>query len=420
MDKMNTLKVTLFDAFQMELETNGQVQRISDQISSSKKLWYFLQYLVIFRHKKYIPQSEIIDTLWNNDEESNPANALKTLLHRARNTMEGLGYPDGKQVILYRRGMYSWNEELPLEIDAEKFESLCNKANGMGTDALPVLLEAIEVYKGDFLPKYSVVPWVIALRTYYQNRYQGACCDAIEILEQQQRYQEIISLCRKALAVIPYEECIHLKLVKALTAVGEQRLAIEHYAQTANMFMDELGVTPSEEFSKVYLDLIKVSQGVQLDLSVIRDELVRDLPAEGPYFCELAVFQEIYRRETRVSQRSGNVMQLALISVMDGRNKKLTPKQVSITMNRLKESLESILRRGDAFTRYSQSQYLLLLPYATYEGGEIVLQRALTHFKNNHPKTNATLHCSVMPMIPLPLGGKLPSDTERKDGGEES
>lgn len=96
---------------------------ITEQDSGSWRQWTFLQYLCVF-HQRRIPQEEIIDILWGDVEINNPVNTLKTLLHRTRLTLERLGFPDGKKVLLYRRGVYTWDPELTIRLDTEEFDSL--------------------------------------------------------------------------------------------------------------------------------------------------------------------------------------------------------------------------------------------------------------------------------------------------------
>jgi len=396
------LFVTLFGSFSLMRKVDGRTLTVSDQTSTSKKLWPFLQYLIVFRQKEAITQPEVIHTLWYNNEEKNPTNALKTLLHRARNVMEDLAYPDGKQILLYRRGIYGLHPDVTVEVDAEQFESFYQEAKQCaGEEKLSMLLQAIKLYKGEFLPKYSDFTWVMSLRTYYCNLHLNACAQAIELLAQAQRHQDIINLCRKALLLAPYEEELHIALMNAQIATGAQQSAMQHYAYTSSLFMDQLGITPSEEFSSIYQTLIKTNHSVQLDLTVVRSALIEESPSPGPFYCELAIFREIYRWEARIAQRSGTVVQLGLISILDSPVKKLTQKQVSVTMERLESSISSVLRRGDAFTRLSASQYLMLLPYATHEGGEIVLRRVTSHFKRCHPKSTALLHYGVLSLLPF-------------------
>ena len=68
---------------------------ISDNDVSSKKFWTALGYLVINRYRP-IPQSELVDILYPGDESNNPGNALKTLIHRIRRTLEALEYVDSR------------------------------------------------------------------------------------------------------------------------------------------------------------------------------------------------------------------------------------------------------------------------------------------------------------------------------------
>lgn len=400
MEYSDVLQVTLLGSFQLARQVSGHLCTINDQVSTSRKLWTFLQYLIAFRHRE-ISQDEIIDVLWDSEDDSNTVNALKTLLHRARATLEAMGYDDGKQVILYRRGIYAWNNDLPVEVDAERFELLCNQADHAEGDRLPLLLSALALYRGPFLPKSSCEPWVVYQRTYYHNRFLSLCSEASEILDQQGRAPEIIDLCRRSLIFAPYEESLHLSLMQALISTGAQHAAIEHYHFITKLFMDELGVTPTQGLTDLYRELVKSTRSVELDLSVVRDALSEETPRPGPYFCEYVIFQDIYRLEARASQRTGQVVQLAMLSMLSARGKELTTKQTRVSMERLKEIVIATLRRGDAFTRFSASQYLALLPCATREGGEVVLGRLVTSFRRLYPKMPVLIQYSILPVIPL-------------------
>ena len=93
---------------------------ISDQEGRSKKLWLLIEYLVTFRGKE-ISQNDLIDLLWPDDSNGNPANTLKTLVHRARTMVAGLEYENTKNIIIYRRGTYAWNDKLNMVVDLDVF-----------------------------------------------------------------------------------------------------------------------------------------------------------------------------------------------------------------------------------------------------------------------------------------------------------
>ena len=83
MGTADTLHISMFGSFTMTRRVAGETLVVTDQSSSSKKLWTFLEYLIAFR-SKVVSQDEIIDVLWGDSDIDNPVNTLKTLLHRAR------------------------------------------------------------------------------------------------------------------------------------------------------------------------------------------------------------------------------------------------------------------------------------------------------------------------------------------------
>jgi GGDEF domain-containing protein len=86
--------------------------------------------------------------------------------------------------------------------------------------------------------------------------------------------------------------------------------------------------------------------------------------------------------------------------VLDGYGKKLTQAKMNTAMERLREIIVKSLRQGDVFTRYSVSQYLLMLPLASYENTEMVLNRVTRNFRHAYPKMEILLHFSALPLDP--------------------
>ena len=131
---------------------------ISDQEGRSKKLWLLIEYLVTFRGKE-ISQNDLIDLLWPDESNGNPANTLKTLVHRARTMVAGLEYENTKNIIIYRRGTYAWNDKLNMVVDLDVFEENIQNAGQKDISIeqkLDYLTNAISIYKGDFLPKVEM------------------------------------------------------------------------------------------------------------------------------------------------------------------------------------------------------------------------------------------------------------------------
>lgn len=112
---------------------------------------------------------------------------------------------------MYNRGIYAWNNKLPCVVDTEQFSMLC----ALGDEATDVnekityYLSALEYYKGDFLPKSSLEPWVVPINTYYHSEYLRVVQACIALLKEQERAYDIITICQQAVVIDPYEDrCI--------------------------------------------------------------------------------------------------------------------------------------------------------------------------------------------------------------------
>jgi len=381
------------------LQHNGHI--IDYQKSRSHKLWLILEYLVAFRGKE-VTQNELIEVLWGDEFTENPANTLKTLLHRLRNMLEELEFAPSKEMIRYNRGLYAWNNDLNCIVDTDQFDTLCELGDEATTDEERVTyyLEAIEYYKGDFLPKSALEPWVVPINTYYHSEYLRIVHASVAILKEQERLYDIITICQQAVKIDPYEESLHCALIQALLATGAQQAALTHYDHVVDLFYHEFGLNLSDSMTDLYKELIQENNNVEVDLSIIRKKLQQD-NHPGAFHCEYSLFKEIYHLQSRVATRNGQSFYLCLLSVTDGEN--CVPgnkKQQNAAMVQLRNAIQFSLRRGDVFTRYSVSQYLILLSSITCENAEVVMKRICRYYKRENPHSKVTLTYKSQPVSP--------------------
>lgn len=393
----SVLQVNLLGEF--SLTYNGM--SIDDSGSRSKKLWMLLEYLLVFRGRE-VTQNEIIELLWPDEDVSNPANTLKVLIHRIRQTLDQLGL-DGKSLIVSHRGTYSWqNNGVELVVDTDLFEKLYRKAEAEKDpeQRLTHLLRAIDVYKGDFLPKMSYEVWVVPICTYYHGMYIKLVKDAIVILNERKRFDDIIRICHNAVVVDPYDESLHISLIEALADSSRYREALSHYESATKMFYSQFGITPSQEFMAVYKRVIKMTNDVETDLTIIKGGLQEVQDARGAFYCEYEIFKEIYQLEARAQMRSGQTVFLCLLTITDANGERLKQKTLSPAMDKLMNAIGTSLRHGDVYTRFSISQYLVILPCVTLENGEMVMERIIRRFRRDNPRSTAVIHYNVQPIEP--------------------
>ncbi|WP_145997687.1 BTAD domain-containing putative transcriptional regulator [Marasmitruncus massiliensis] len=363
-----------------QLVADGKV--LSDSISRTRQLRNLLAYLLAFR-KKAISQETLIDVLWPDGCSGSPANALKNLVYRMRTIFGTHEIPYAKELVVFHQGSYCWNNNLNTEIDIEKFEQLKKLADDTSLpdeNRVDCYLEAISLYKGDFLPASCYEEWVVSLVNYYRTEYFKCVYEASALLVKLERYETVQTICEQAIVIDPLEEGAHRYLIFSLVRQNKQQKALEHYRYVRDLFYRELGVKPSDTMRELYNEITKSVQTVETDLDIIKGDLNEQNAAEGAFYCDYEIFKNMYRLEVRAASRTGHSVFLCLLTVTDRRGSLPGKEQLSGVMSELLETIRSSLRKGDVISKFSPSQFVLMLPMLTYENGEMVMGRICDRF----------------------------------------
>ncbi|MDR0469375.1 MAG: winged helix-turn-helix domain-containing protein [Peptococcaceae bacterium] len=388
----NLIRINMFGDF--KLVVGDKV--IDDSISRSHKMWVLLAFLIIHR-QRFISQEELIDVLWPEEDNDNPANALKTLLYRTRASIASI-LGEEIQLILSQRGSYSWNMQYNIRTDAEDFDQYVTMAADISLerqDRKDYYQKAMVFYQHDFLPKLSDQMWVIPFTTYYHYLFLDSVFAYGEMLLADGEYAKLIDLCNQAVKIEPFEEKLYTMLIKAFLAQGNTTAAINQYEKATDLLYRNLGVRPSEGLRELYQDIMKENKMLELDLTVIQQDLREAAARSGPFICEYGFFREAYRLEARRATRQGTSVQIALItlSLPDGKSPTLT--LLNKTMEQVLSVLEFCLRRGDVVARYSGAQYVLMLPTANFEDATMVMERIVSTFSHRNRKSFLKLNYKI-------------------------
>ncbi|MBC8584732.1 winged helix-turn-helix domain-containing protein [Oscillospiraceae bacterium NSJ-64] len=393
------IQVKMFGGF--SLSSEGIT--IDDRGSRQRQLWNLLEYLIASR-RKTVSQEELISVLWPDDSAENPSSALKNLVYRARNLLKEKGFSFAKESIVMIGGTYAWNKNLDCVVDVEEFEQLIQKA---GDQTLPeeeriaLYLESLKLYEGDFLPSSGYEEWVISLNSYYRSMYFKCVYDAIDLLMKKERFDEIRSICERAIIIDPFEERAHKYLIYSLIKQDKQAAALEHYNRVTDLFYRELGVKPSESMRNLYREIVKAVNSVETDLGVIKEDLSEHSMIDGAFYCDYEVFRNMYRMEARTAVCSGQSIFIALFTVTDHTNQVPETKILGKVMDVLLQSVQKSLRKGDVVSRFSSTQYVLMLPTLTFENGQMVLSRILKKFSAAYHGKDIKVHTTLQPLDPI-------------------
>ena len=369
--------VTMLGGFRIRVDGNV----LTDEINRSQKLWNVLCYLIAHRERT-VPQSEFIELFWPEENSANPTNALKTLLYRVRSLLEPL-FGEGLEPILSQRGAYAWNPAIACEMDVDRFELLCRRAQDTALPAqkrMALYEEAAEVYRGDYLPKLANQMWVVPISAHYHTLYLEAVKEYADLLEHAEKFEAMAELCTRASQLDPLDESLHTLIVRALLRQGKDSAALSHYEKATDLLYRNLGVRPSEELRALYREIMDVEERLETNLEVIQANLREAAQRPGAFVCEYGFFKEAYRLEARRSARSGACVHIALITVSlpDGGVPPLGV--LNTTMDQLLEVLVHNLRRGDVVSKYSGAQYVVMLPAANFEDSTMVVERIVNAF----------------------------------------
>lgn len=362
---------------------------ISDSDNRSKKVWTLLEYLIAF-HTKAVAHDTLIELLWHNaDNGVDSENALKTILHRTRTSLEPLKYTDHK-LILHRRETYFWNEDSNFELDIDVFHKLCEDAalqNLSVKERLDCSYKAFDLYKGRFLPKNKDEDWVIPVAEYYHSMYLTMVHNMIDLLLAEENYDEIIRICNAVVAIDPYDEQTYYHLIRSLFMVGRQKEALDQYQHVMHLFYDTFGINPSDEITDLYQEIVKEDHSPATDLNLIKEILKEQDAQKQAYLCDFSVFKNLYRIEARSASRNGLSIYLCLITMNTLKNTADNTLLAS-AMGRMADTIGQSLRVGDVYARYSVNQYIIMLSAANYENCNMIGNRIINSFNNSRPKLN--------------------------------
>lgn len=383
---MNKLKIAMFGEFSVTYKDNT----VSEHSKRSKKLWLLLQYLVV-HHNRAVAQSELIDILSREDEGVNPTSALKTQIHRLRDILSELGCE--KPIIVCINGAYSINSEINLEIDAEEFEKAFKEAssNEDTDEKLSLILNAVNLYTGDFLAKAAYESWVVPLNTYYRSVYSKAVHIAVEMLSTMGKLHDIIAICSKASAINPYDEFVHYSHIKALAELGDQESAKRHYETVTHLMMTKFGITPSKELIELYDTAIKSKKSVKSDIDAVISDLLEQRQVSGAFFCEYQIFKHLYQLEIRDAQRTGASINICLLTVNGPDGEMPAQNPLNKAMQRLQDCVSRSLRGSDIFSRYSVSQFVIMLSNTNEQTGDLIMKRIEKAFKRENTNKDIEL-----------------------------
>lgn len=365
-----------------------------------QKLCLLLSYLILERPRP-VPWEELARLIWRDKPvDTASLNALKAILHRARSWLDQLGEGMGRTLILSRQGCCQWNPEQPVTLDTEEFSRLIRAGEEAPEGERPELwARALELYQGDFLPALAGCPWAASISQKLHDSYLQTALRLLPLLDGQGRTREAAELAGSVFALEPLREDLCRWRMETLLRLDRHKDAARAYEDFQERLLAARGLMPSDGLRELY----RRAQGRRDPRAlspVALLERLQEPPHPGALLCDYDFFRIVCHSMARMAARSGEPLHVALISVQPGKDAPLPRHSLDRVMDHLQDVIRRHLRRGDAATRCSASQFALLLPQTTYENGRMVCSRITRAFVRQFPHSPAVLHVSLQPLRP--------------------
>ena len=247
-------------------------------------------------------------------------------------------------------------------------------------------MEALSLYKGEYLPEYSYNDWVIPVRNHLRNLYINCVAELHRIFGSRGRHEACAEVCRSAILVEKHEEQFHIWLMESLVAMDKGHEAQKHYEYLTSLFYRDLGLKPSRQIQQA-LKVIKKSLNDNAQNEVAPEDFRPcDKDINSALFCDSNTFRKLYESEMRKSEKSEN--QITVVQFIINSSGRILPGNV---LDSLTDIFKKSFRKGDLITRLNGSRFAVMLHGIGARHAESVANRAAEQIRTGLDSCTANL-----------------------------
>ncbi|WP_026670949.1 bacterial transcriptional activator domain-containing protein [Butyrivibrio sp. AE3006] len=320
--------------------------------------------------------------------KSNLNNSLNNLVYQFKKVAEKAGIPGGK-LIAISDGRYVIDQDVDISSDIIEFEQFFREARKQKSDKkkTELMKQAFDLYKGAFLPELDDLYWISRRAEEYRTMYDE-CVDYLAAqYKENEEYSEMAYVYHTA-ADIDKDCEWQVGEIEAYMFLKDYKKAYALYEEMVRYYAEELGVSPTENMQRCYQNL---QDSAFSDLGISDQDDYMDHPIGGelveeednkPYECLFPEMSASYHILSRNMERHGLTVFLLLLTIADYEGKEIRQEEkAERRMESLKVAINETLRHGDAFCRYSRTQYLVLLTGTGVEECMLVHRRLQDRLK---------------------------------------
>lgn len=229
---------------------------IDDKVISNKEWSGFktkmaLAYLL--HNPKGVTKEQLANLLYPDTDITRTA--INVILSRIRKAIESdSDKKEESKYINFNEGKYFFNFGTSYWLDTEEFNYLIKEISETKNEdkKLELLVQAVELYKGDFLDEFSSELWCQIEKQVYRRKIDSVFEQLFNILYKKGNYEDIVKFSEKEITIEFCNEKAFQRKIKALIAMNQNDEALKHYKIMKNVLKSQLGIEPSQESYLLY------------------------------------------------------------------------------------------------------------------------------------------------------------------------
>src|SRR4051812_19564558 len=207
-----------------------------------------------------VPRDELVELLGGASPPATWDKALTVLVSKLRALLSEAGL-DGATALSSVSGGYRLELPEPASVDVELAKDAVLAAGaalyaGSNETAVALAGEALAVLRLPFLPDCDGL-WAEGIRRELGDLADAALASAVEAHLAAQRPGAAIRLAQDAVALHPFRESDHRRLMQAHAAAGNRAEALRTYEACRRLLSDELGAYPSPETEALFQEYLR-------------------------------------------------------------------------------------------------------------------------------------------------------------------
>jgi len=384
-NKKLELQVKMLGGFSIQ---NGRKAIVLGRGGKTSKYIQLLQLLWLYSEEG-ITKEQIVKSIFDNEKYSNLNNSVNNLIYQLKKQCISAGLPDYDYVLL-KNGKYYPDSQIKATIDVKEFYNLAYKSYEEKDPKKrhELQMKAIETYDGVLLPELRTYVWVISENLRLLNEFQNVVNEAGQYCKDNREYDQMYSIYEKASKLYPDREW-QVGMIDALMCKEEYAEAYRLYDKTVRYYSDEVGIPPSSSMlecyermsSRIFNNEGKI-EDIQGQITHVEKENNND---DGAYNCSYPGFIDAYNVLSRNMERTGYSVYLMLCNIVDYKGKPIrNAAKLKSSSEIIRKAIQNTLRHGDTFTKYSDSQYLMLLVGTNQEDCDVIFKRLTDEIKKEN------------------------------------